>query len=179
MLYVPDGRPKGLPYPTPEDFLETRRGGDDSPCQGADFPLSGGNGRRSKGVGMMSRSDRGDRDRYRAHARRMRRQSEEQVSLEKLCRAGARPRRVCPFPFRECGEDFAAPAASDFLDGQKVTKDPLGGGRNRQKRLRRPCLHAARPLGPRYGGRVPAGFCRITGAQNLSGALNSSRATGP
>ena len=27
------------------------------------FPLSGGNGRRPKGVGMMSRSDRGDRDR--------------------------------------------------------------------------------------------------------------------
>ena len=41
--------------------------------------------------------------------------------------------------------DFAAPAASDFLDGQKVTKEPLGGGRNRQKPLRRPCLHAARP----------------------------------
>ena len=27
------------------------------------FPMSGGNGRRPKGVGMMSRSDRGDRDR--------------------------------------------------------------------------------------------------------------------
>ena len=27
------------------------------------FPLSGGNGRRPKGVGMMSQSDRGDRDR--------------------------------------------------------------------------------------------------------------------
>ena len=79
---------------------------------------------------------------------RMRGQSEEQASLEELCRAGDRPRRVCPFPFRECGEDFAAPAASDFLDGQKVTKEPLGGGRNRQKRLRRPCLHAARPLEP-------------------------------
>ena len=43
---------------------------------------------------------------------------------------------------------FAAAAASDFLDGQKVTKEPPGGGRNRQKRLRRPCLHVARPLGP-------------------------------
>ena len=63
---------------------------------------------------------------------------------------------------------FAAPAASDFLDGQKVTKEPLGGGRNRQKRLRRPCLHAARPLGPRYGGRVPAKLSGISGAQNLS-----------
>ena len=28
------------------------------------FPLSGGNGRGPKGVGMMSRRDRGDRDRY-------------------------------------------------------------------------------------------------------------------
>ena len=35
-----------------------------------------------------------------------------------------------------------------FLDGQKVTKEPTGGGRNRQKRLRRSCLHAARPLEP-------------------------------
>ena len=41
--------------------------------------------------------------------------------------------------------DFAAPAASDFLDGQKVTKEPLGGGRNRRfgKASR---LHDARPL---------------------------------
>ena len=46
------------------------------------------------------------------------------------------------------GGSFAAPAASDFLDGQKVTKDPPGGGRNRQKRLRRSCLHVARPLEP-------------------------------
>ena len=50
--------------------------------------------------------------------------------------------------FRLSLGSFAAPAASDFLDDQKVTKEPLGGGRNRQKRLRRPCLHAARPLGP-------------------------------
>ena len=49
--------------------------------------------------------------------------------------------------------DFAAPAASDFLDGQKVTKEPLGGGRNRQKRLRRPCLHVAYPWTPFCGGR--------------------------
>ena len=46
------------------------------------------------------------------------------------------------------GGSFAAPAASDFLGGQKVTKEPPGGGRNRQKRLRRSCLHAARPLDP-------------------------------
>ena len=38
-------------------------------------------------------------------------------------------------------------AASDFLDGQKVTKKPLGGGRNRRfgKASR---LHDARPLEP-------------------------------
>ncbi len=46
------------------------------------------------------------------------------------------------------GGSFAAPAASDFLDGQKVTKEPPGGGRNRQKRLRRSCLHVALPLEP-------------------------------
>ncbi len=46
------------------------------------------------------------------------------------------------------GGSFAAPAASDFLDGQKVTKEPPGGGRNRQKRLRRSCLYVARPLEP-------------------------------
>ena len=46
------------------------------------------------------------------------------------------------------GGSFAAPAANDFLDGQKATKEPPGGGRNRQKRLRRSCLHAARPLEP-------------------------------
>ena len=32
------------------------------------FPLSGGNGRRPKGVGMMSRSDRGDRERWHGEA---------------------------------------------------------------------------------------------------------------
>ena len=46
------------------------------------------------------------------------------------------------------GGSFAAPAASDFLDGQKVTKELPGGGCNRQKRLRRSCLHVARPLEP-------------------------------
>ena len=35
----------------------------------------------------------------------------------------------------------------------------------------------ALPPAPHNGGRVPAGFCRITGAQNLSDALNPSRAT--
>ena len=52
------------------------------------------------------------------------------------------------FLFLGEGEFRRLRAASDFLAGQKVTKEPLGGGRNRQKRLRRPCLHAARPLEP-------------------------------
>ena len=69
------------------------------------------------------------------------------------------------------GGIFAAPAANDLLDGQKATKEPPGGGRNRQKRLRRSCLHAARPLDPRYGGRVPGRLSKISGAQNLSGFL--------
>ena len=60
------------------------------------------------------------------------------------------------------GGSFAAPAASDFLDGQKVTKEPPGGGRNRQKRLRRSCLHAALPLEPHYGRRVPAKLSKIS-----------------
>ena len=64
--------------------------------------------------------------------------------------------------------DFAAPAASDFLDGQKVTKEPLGGGRNRRfgKASR---LHAARPLEPPLRGVIPWDGQKISGAQNLSG----------
>ena len=50
---------------------------------------------------------------------------------------------------------FAAPAASDFLDAQKVTKKAPGGGRNRLfGRASR--LHAARPLEPPLRG-VPLG----------------------
>ena len=49
-------------------------------------------------------------------------------------------------------KSFAAPAASSFLHGQKGTKEPPRGGRNRQKRRCRPCLHAAHPLDPHYGG---------------------------
>ena len=41
----------------------------------------------------------------------------------------------------QCGARF-------FLDAQKETKEAPGGERNRQARLRRPCLHAARPLDP-------------------------------
>ena len=43
--------------------------------------------------------------------------------------------------------EFAAPAASDFLDGQKVTKEPLGGGRNRRFG-KASSLHDARTLEP-------------------------------
>ena len=45
--------PKGLPYPNSEAFLEACRGGR-LPLSRGRFPLSGGNGRRPKGVGMMS-----------------------------------------------------------------------------------------------------------------------------
>ena len=49
--------------------------------------------------------------------------------------------------FRSLQGSFAAPAASDFLDAQKVTKKAPGGGRNRRfGRASR--LHAARPLEP-------------------------------
>ena len=54
------------------------------------------------------------------------------------------------------GGYFAAPAASYFLPGQKVTKEPPRGGRNRQDRLRRPCLHADHPLDPHFTG-LPLG----------------------
>ena len=50
------GRP---PKPSPGGRLPLSRGR---------FPLSGGNGRRPKGVGMMSRSDRGDRERWHGEA---------------------------------------------------------------------------------------------------------------
>ena len=40
------------------------------------------------------------------------------------------------------------------------------------------CSKSLHP-GPHYGGRVPARRSRISGAQNLSGNLNSHRATGP
>ena len=67
---------------------------------------------------------------------RMRGQFKEQASLEEYRRAGACPRRL--FIQRPQGEFRRLRAASDFLDGQKVTKEPLGGGRNRQVRQSRP-----------------------------------------
>ncbi len=56
------GRSGTGPYRRRTGFCIHRRGGYQPPVQ--PFPsMSGGNGRRPKGVGMMSRSDRGDRDR--------------------------------------------------------------------------------------------------------------------
>ncbi len=55
-------------------------------------------------------------------------------------------------------------AASDFLDAQKVTKEPLGGGSGWALRA-----HIRRPLEPHYGGRATGRFLNISGAQNLSG----------
>ena len=63
-------------------------------------------------------------------------------------------------------------AASDFLGAQKVTKEPLGGGSGWALRA-----HIRRPLEPRYGGRITESFSKISGAQNLSGLCDSSRAT--
>ena len=76
-------------------------------------------------------------------ARRMRGQSKDQASLEEYRRAGACPRRL--FIQRPQGEFRRLRPASDFLDGQKVTKEPLGGGRNRQVRQ---SLPASMPPAP-------------------------------
>ena len=80
--------------------------------------------------------------------------------------------------FRSLQGSFAAPAASDFLDAQKVTKKAPGGGRNRRfGRASR--LHAARPLEPPLRG-LPLGPGRIFPARKIWVAgLNSRRATGP
>ena len=56
----------------------------------------------------------------------MRGQFKDQASLEEYRRAGACPRRL--FIQRPQGEFRRLRAASDFLDGQKVTKEPLGAG---------------------------------------------------
>ena len=83
-----------------------------------------------------------------------------------LCRTGACFRRPGCFsacrarcPHRAAGwifsqGYFAAPAASDFLDAQKVTKKAPGGGANRI-RLRL-ILHAPHPLEPPLRG-LPLG----------------------
>ena len=67
--------------------------------------------------------------------------------------------------FRSLQGSFAAPAASDFLDAQKVTKKAPGGGRNRRfGRASR--LHAARPLEPPLQG-LPLGLSRIFPARKI------------
>ena len=73
----------------------------------------------------------------------MRGQFKEQASLEEYRRAGACPRRL--FIQRPQGEFRRLRAASDFLDGQKVTKEPLGGGRNRQVRQSLPASMSPSP----------------------------------
>ncbi len=67
--------------------------------------------------------------------------------------------------FRFLQGSFAAPAASDFLDAQKVTRKAPGGGRNRRfGRASR--LHAARPLEPPLRG-LPLGLGRIFPARKI------------
>ena len=63
-------------------------------------------------------------------------------------------------------KSFAAPAASSFLHGQKGTKEPPRGGRNRQERRCRPCLHAAHPLDPRLRG-LPLGPGKVFPAHKI------------
>ena len=132
---------------------------------------------------------------------RMRGQSEEQASLEELCRAGARPRRPVPLlssrrtregelPRRGKrswpGPRLGAPFRKGFaLRGEflfHVEKEPKDArGRAQSAEAAAPPLPPCRPSPrtPITGGRVFARFCSISGAQNLSDGLNSHRATGP
>ena len=92
---------------------------------------------------------------------RMRGQSEEQASLEELCRAGARPRRPIFQGFALRGE---------FLfHVEKETKDTRGRAQSAEAAA--PPLPPCRPSPrtPITGGRVLARFCSTSGAQNLSG----------
>ena len=81
-----------------------------------------------------------------------------------LCRGGTLGRPPPLFiPFRECGEDFAAPAASYFAHGGKVTKTPPGTAQDGHFvsifAFPRTPFTRVTPL----GGQCPSG------AQNLSG----------
>ena len=130
-------------------FTEVSRGrmsaaGDFAACSFFAFPL----GADSPCQGEMSRSDRGDRDRW-----------------------PEGPDEGAGFGFPLVGRTVfrvSPRGASDFLDAQKVTKKALGGGRNRRfGRASR--LHAARPLEPPLRGVIPWDGQKISGAQNLSG----------
>ena len=71
---------------------------------------------------------------------------------------------------------FRRPGGEFLFHVEKEPKDARGWAQSAGS-AKPPCLHAALHLEPHNGGRVPAGFCRITGAQNLSGLCDSSRAT--
>ena len=58
--------------------------------------------------------------------------------------------------------------ASDFLAGQKVTKEHQRAARGMAQDERSALIFAV-PLDPHYGGRMPVGWYRTSGAQNLSG----------
>ena len=70
------------------------------------------------------------------------------------------------FAWVDCAGDFAAPAARYFPSDGKVPKGSPGdaAGANSVR-------HDGLPPDPHYGGRVPVGFCSISGAQNLSDSL--------
>ena len=71
------------------------------------------------------------------------------------------------------GEFRRLRAASDFARGGKVTKTPPGTAPDEHF-----VLIVAFPRTP-FTGVIPWGGQNISGAQNLSACLNSSRATGP
>ena len=68
------------------------------------------------------------------------------------------------FAWVDCAGDFAAPAARYFPSDGKVPKGSPGdaAGANSVR-------HDGLPPDPHYGGRVLVRFCKISGAQNLSG----------
>ena len=79
------------------------------------FPLSGGNGRRPKGVGMMSRSDRGDRERWHGEA-----VADEGTMIERF--------RSSQGDFAACGRRVTLPTAARR---RKVHSTPFPpGGEN-------------------------------------------------
>ena len=116
------------------------------------FPLSGGNGRRPKGVGMMSRSDRGDRDRCPRRGR-MRGQVSEWVCYTQGVSPPAGGEFLCPWRQRN----------------QNATGD--GSGWTLRVHIRRP------PRTP-ITGVTPWSRQNPSGVQNLSDDLNPRRPTG-
>ena len=135
---LPGGRPKGLPYPIPEEFLESRRGGR--------LPLSRGDVERSETKGIGNCPSRLPRSSFFCRARE-----------GELPRRGKRswpgPRPGAPsFPFR--GVFRRLRAATNFAHSGKVGKT-LPGDAADGLRLRFAPPRSIGPLSPgppTYGG---------------------------